>query len=162
MFWPTVIAAPLWHCCSLDHLKPNEMWWGRNKGSVPSISAPSSPLNIHQALPSSFYSSDNPQLGCSEQRTPLDDILLRTIARSDKGLKPNSSWYSEYLILFFFISNILPRLISPVFSTSCIHPLPAWWRMSNFLTTGSCSKAPSDCFVLFSSHQLGSAVPKIK
>lgn len=50
MFWPRVIAAPLWHSCSLDHLEPNEMWWGGIKGqSPPSLSPPTIPPFIPQS-----------------------------------------------------------------------------------------------------------------
>lgn len=54
MFWPRVIAAPLWHSCSLDHLKPNDMWWGGIKGqSPPSLSSPPLPNTIPPFIPQS-------------------------------------------------------------------------------------------------------------
>ena len=57
MFWPRVIAAPLWHSCSLDHLKP----------------PPFLPF-----IPQSPSSPDNSELCHEEQSVPLEDFLLRT------------------------------------------------------------------------------------
>lgn len=172
MFWPGVIAAPLWHSCSLDHLKPNEMWWGGIKGqSPPSLSSlPPYHSSLHPPIPSS---PDNPELGRKEQVSPWRISFLDP----SPSLTQESSQCQYHLVnISFSISRLalFHRITTSHLSCFsllrpfklCLSQIPSFFLfllMENklfFLSTEFCCIGLHSCHLLLCAHQFRFGVPE--
>lgn len=132
MFWPRVIAAPLWHRCSLDHLKPNEMCWGGIKGqSPPSLCTPQpttpTPCYTTTILTSSLHSPIPLQLltiqswAARNKGPPSLSVLKPSPSLTQESSRANVSVIKWIFYLFFFFSFQFPAPAS--LNSSCLSSL---------------------------------------
>lgn len=106
MFWPRVIAAPLWHSCSLDHLKPNDMWWGGIKGqSPPSLSSPPLPNTIPLFIP---QSPPTQTIQSRAARNKVSPWMISLLELSPGLTQESSKCQYDLVNISFSISRVLP------------------------------------------------------
>lgn len=123
MFWPRVIAAPLWHSCSVDHLKLNEMWWGGIKGQSPPCLSSILPPPFLPFLPSSHNPQQHRQSRAGPRGTKCYPGRFSVLEPSPGLTQESSKCQYDFVNISLFVSEVLPcfkglQLCTSLFLTS--------------------------------------------